>query len=98
MPAPIPVDHRKRGARVNRTRPARIQWTPAKLADAEVYVLMNAGRFKWRPCLGPDDVPAHDYFSTEDERICPKCRAKLAERLRGVSPRMYAASCDAPEG
>lgn len=52
-----------------------IQWTPAKLADAEVYVMLNAGRMKHRPCLGPDDVPKHDHFGTESDRICPRARS-----------------------
>jgi hypothetical protein len=85
----------KQVARVNIKPPAsRIQWTPAKLADAEVYVRMNAGRFQWRPCLGPPDVPAHDHFGAENDRICPKCSALLTDRNAGRCA--DAVSCTAP--
>lgn len=49
---------------------------------------------KARPCLGPSDIPAHDYpHSTPETRICPACRERIATRTRGVSPRMYEPCC-----
>lgn len=56
---------------------------PAPLPAAVKYIR--------RPCLGPDDVPAHDYAGGRDHRICPECTALLKQR--NLSSRMCTMSC-----
>ena len=44
-------------------------------------------RYVLRRCLGDPEVPEHSFLSeSKSNRICRKCRDRLAKRNRGVSP------------